>query len=229
MIENRVKKPALIVCLPNRGTVTIETVQALSRTDGFPSTLRAIARKPVVEARAMLAAHALAAAKLLGSEYRPFVVWADADSWWRRGTIAKAISTLQEHPEIGMLVGWFCARKAKAAPAVRYLDGTWPRPGINCEWGDLVDVERAGLHFAVHRVRLLEDFPDPFTPEPDEGEDFAFCRKLRERGVKIVCDTGLPVAHIGDDGTAYLPGYDAMEVVGEELRYREQEQIRVYA
>lgn len=210
-----------------------ETVTSLSRLDRIPATMRMVSRMPVSQARNTLAKMALEAPNVAG--FVPmggwYVLWVDADAFWRHGTVEHALRTLVTHREkIDILAGWFGPRAENSGPAVRFEDGSWPRPGTNCEYGDLVEVHRCGFHFVMHSLDVLTRVgPDPFALEDgDEAEDFAFCRRAREAGLRIWTQPGLNVAHIGDDGTAYLPGESAYTVLNGELVKVEQPQVRSY-
>lgn len=226
----KVDAPALIVCMPTRGNVTIETVMALSRMDRVPVTMRTTSRLGVVEARNKLAEMALAAPEKAG--YEPaewFVLWIDSDAFWPVGTVATMLETLQRCPEVDILCGFFGPRSALSNPTARYADGHWVKPGTDCNFGEVVEIARTGFHFTMHRLSALEKMPEkPFTDAAGEGEDYAFCAKARQAGLRIWVHTGLPVAHIGDDGFAYLPGDQPYIVVDGQLCKSAQAQARDY-
>lgn len=219
--------------MPTRGKVTIETVQSLQRLDGIPAVMRTVSRMPVAQARNELAKMALRAVE--NASWVPsqgwHVLWIDDDAWWRPGTVAQALSTLVQNKEsIDLLCGWFGPRAANAGPAVRKRDDSWPRPGTDCQTGDVIEIHRCGFHFVLHRLGLLERVGEnPFSTEGDDhAEDYAFCRRVRSIGGRIWVHTGLPIAHIADDGSAYLPGEPAQVVVGSELLKAQQPEKRTY-
>lgn len=229
--RQRVAPPALIVCMPTRGKVSIETVTALSRLDGFPAVMRTVSRMPVAQARNALAAMAKAVpsvANLIPSAW--YVLWVDDDAFWRAGTVAKLIATVTDNPQVDVLAGWFGPRKEHACPAVRYANGSWPRPGTDCEFGDVVEVQSIGFHFVLHKMDVLDRVSElPFALDRnDVAEDFAFSRRCREAGLRMFVHTGAEVAHIGDDGTAYLPGEPPYTIVNGELRKSEQPTVHSY-
>lgn len=133
------------------------------------------------------------------------------------------MQTMMAHPEIDVLTGLFGGRSANSNPCAYHEDWTWIVPGRDCEPGDVVEIAKSGFHFVLHKAELLDRLPeDPFTVKEKNhdgsGEDFAFCDNVRAIGGRIFCDTGAMVAHIGDEGFAYLPGEVAMKVVGGNLR-----------
>lgn len=214
-----IPSPALILLMPTRGNPTIETLKAVSNTDGIPTLFVSVARKGVIDARNELARTALRVPD--EAPFTPrggwYVLWADDDAFWGRGTVLKMLSALQ-NPKVDIACGWFGGREAFALPSAQYADGASPNPGTTVEDGALCEVYRHGFHFVAHKLSLLSDLgPNPFTLAgtlSQKGEDFAFCERVRNAGKRLWCVTDAMVAHIGDDGTAYIPGEPAGEVVG---------------
>jgi len=216
-----IEGPAIAILMPTRGRPTIETLMALSNLDGLVTVLCPIARKGVVEARNDLAARALQISEQANFIPRLgwYALWIDDDAFWRPGAIARLLEALQT-PGVDIAAGWFTGRSAYANPKAFYRDGTWPTPGKDCKDGDLVEIERAGFHFVMHRMSVLEKVGEkPFTPEGtrQEGEDMAFCERARAAGLRLWVHTGVPVAHVDDDGTAYVPGEGPLRVIGVQL------------
>lgn len=210
----------------------IETVQSLSRNDGLAVTMRTAARLDVDQARNRL--WQMAKEQIHDQRVHPlggwYVLWIDDDAFWQPGTIATMVDTLQQHKEIDLLAGWFGPRIENAAPAIRHEDGSWPKPGDDFQYGEVVEVHRTGFHFVLHRGDLVDRMPDePFSLiRHDGGEDYAFCRNLRDIGGRIFTHTGVHVAHVHDDGTAYLPFQPAYMVINGQLAPVEQPQVRSY-
>lgn len=211
--------------MPTRGTVSTETFNALqAHHDGFRIAPMTSARLPVVEARNLIAAQMLAAGKS-NSSAEFHCLWVDADAWWGPKTIAQAVAILQMRRDIDLLAASFCTR-LPFAPRVAYHKAndteSFPKPGIDCEMRDLVEVEKVGFHFVIHRVSLLERVgPNPFQlyDFPHNSEDFGFCKRVKEVGGRIFCAPGLIVAHIDpNDGAAYVPGEPALRVEGNVLK-----------
>lgn len=212
--------------MPTRGKVTAETTTALlAHMDGFSYVYMPCPRKPVAEARNLLAQ----SAKLVPDK-SPFIpadgfwcLWVDDDAFWRPGTLRRAFESITSSG-VDVLAGYFCARGENAPPAALYLDETAPRIGEQYEHGDIVGVDRIGFHFVLHRLELLEKLgDDPFTPNlkdyPDGGgEDYAFCDRVRAIGGTIAFDSAALVAHVDDDGKAYLPYDTAYTIVGGQYR-----------
>lgn len=216
---------AFIVCMPTRGSVSVETHTALSSNkDDSAVILATVARKPVTEARNSLAATALQAVKDDPLPWIPrewIVLWVDDDSFWTPGTFAQLKAIFRAYSQVDIVAGYFGPRAPFSSPIAFRDKGngeSFPRPNVDCRMGDLVEVERVGFHFVAHRVSVLEKVgPNPFTipvdAEKNVSEDFAFCDRARAAGCRIVCATGLHIAHIDPrDGAAYIPGAPTLRV-----------------
>jgi len=78
-----------------------------------------------------------------------------------------------------------------------------------CERGDtqfwhnypkgLIEIQGVGMACTLIKRKVFEAVPQPwFFPEPNIGEDLAFCIRAREAGYKIYCDTNLICGHVGN-------------------------------
>ena len=212
----------LLVLMPTRGQVSVETHTALSSNcDGLSRAFLSVARRPVVEARNGL--------WKMASEVSPnlpwadiYCLWCDDDAWWPPGTVAKMVDTLKQYPQIGLLSGSFSNRMPFSSIMTNRIAGIHspPKPGVDCQLGEIVEVAECGFHFVMHRLSMLEALgPNPFEPFEGVSEDLSFCRRVREAGLRIFCATGALIAHIDpSDGVAYVPGDAAMRVENNELR-----------
>jgi len=215
--------PAILLGLPTRGTISVETFNALQAYhDGFRMAPITSARLPVDQARNFIAAQMVAVAKIKPSEDW-LALWVDADAWWPPKTVAQVVAILQARPDIDLLAASFSTR-LPFSPRVAFRKAgdpdSFPQPGLDCEMGDLVEVERVGFHFVAHRVSLLTRLgSEPFaTGWNGFSEDSAFCKRVRDVGGKIFCAPGLLVAHVDpNDGAAYLPGEPALRVENNRL------------
>ena len=229
--------PAIIVLMPTRGAISLETHQALAMNmDGIRELRVTVARKPVDEARNELAWTALKIAAddpcHIGRD-NYLVLWVDDDAFWLPGTVGSFIRTMQERTDINILCSYYCKREPYCAPAAfpkalerKLLDG---KPGLNFarftrdEWkpGQIDEIiGGSGMHFTMHRLRVLEAVgSDPFTPDENSlAEDIAFYQRCHKAGLRAVMDSRVPVAHVDvDSGLAFVPLSPPKRVYGNQL------------
>ena len=63
----------------------------------------------------------------------------------------------------------------------------------------LIEIQGVGMACTLIKRKVFEAVPQPwFFPEPNIGEDLAFCIRAREAGYKIYCDTNLICGHVGN-------------------------------
>jgi hypothetical protein len=186
--------------------------------DGVPTIVIPKARMGVVDARNALAKSALALEQNAPIEPTDwYALWVDDDAFWRPGTITRMLDTLQ-NPQINVLAGWFSGRAPISGAKAFKDDGNPPIMGVDCEIGNIVQVRHVGFHFVMHRIDVMKRLPpDPFTITGSGTEDAAFCDRVHDAGMSVWVDTAAMVAHVDDDGYAYLPGCEAMVVQGGQL------------
>lgn len=61
----------------------------------------------------------------------------------------------------------------------------------------LVEVEGVGMACTLMKKEVFEKVPQPWFRPSGVGEDLAFCKRAREAGFPIYCDTNLICKHIG--------------------------------
>jgi|SRR5579872_5894360 len=216
----------LLVLIPTRGQIAVETFTALNENfDGLTKAILTVPRRPVVEARNSLWKMACEGqSQLPWSEAYGLLV--DDDVFWLPGTVAKMIDTMRAYPQIEVLSGAYGPRLPFARIHANRVAGrmTPPTPGVNCQLGEIVEVQECGLGFAMFRLDMLSKLSaDPFDTITDSeigdlGEDFSFCRRVRKAGLRIFCATGAVIAHVDPrDGVAYIPGDTPHRVIGREL------------
>jgi len=179
-------------------------------------------RLPVIEARNNLATQALKLARdLTIVPKETIVLWVDSDAWFPPNTVPTLFEMFKVEKQWDAICGFFCGRAPNAMPIAAQADGYVPHPGVNCVLGQIVPVVRAGFHLFAHRLSVLETLGhNPFGDQRNtESEDFHFCDRMTEAGLRIGCATGLKVAHIDvGAGTAFFPGEPVALVHGEEFR-----------
>lgn len=120
------KEPGLIVLMPTRGTIAIETMLCLRHRLDYPHKLYTAIRKDVVTARNQLAIIAREAeATLLGFDPE-FVLTTDDDMWWPNGRVRECVTILQEKPDVDMVAGIYTLRQAGVAPCLYIYDCKTP-------------------------------------------------------------------------------------------------------
>lgn len=221
----------IVVCLPTRGAVSVETLLSLEHNmGGIKHAIIRVARKPVAEARNILAKTALECIASNPFPFTPretFVLWTDDDAWLPPGLVPQMMQAMREPAlaHLDALFAWFCTRRPYAKPvAYRNIDdqGSFPKINVDCNHGDIVPIEAAGFHTVLMRPRLLQRIgADPFTPSPDrvESEDWAFCRRAKAIGALMAVGTALLSAHVDTrDGTGYMVGMPAGLMDGNAMR-----------
>lgn len=65
--------------------------------------------------------------------------------------------------------------------------------------GELREAESVATGFMLINLKVFKKITTPwFFWGQNEGEDYWFCRKVREAGLKVWCDLSVKVLHIGD-------------------------------
>lgn len=226
-------KDVVLVLMPTRGTISYETSLALDANMGGVQYRKLIvARKPIVEARNLLARYALEAIErgdlfeFVPREY--YCLWVDDDAWWPPDVVPMMLRAMREIPMLDALFGKFGARLPYSKPfAWRDADDleSFPKENLDCKPADLVQIESAGFHFVMMRSSLLKRVgPNPFDILTNDagkamGEDASFCRRAVAASAKLGVGMGFPILHVDPlDGTGYLPGMPAAMMDGNVVR-----------
>jgi hypothetical protein len=220
--------PRLIVLQPTRGSISIETHQALtSHMDGIQTIVAHVARKPVDIARNELAR--IAGDIVAQHPEADTVLWIDDDAWWAPGTITAMLRKLSTLGENDILSAWCCTREAYA-PAVAFeqepTNAAMMRTHaklVEAQFGDLVDVDALGAHFLMHRSSLLAKLgPSPFSVielggEVKTSEDIAFCLRVKAIGGRCYISVASETSALHVDvrtGLAYTPYGPPLRILG---------------
>lgn len=82
----------------------------------------------------------------------------------------------------------------------------------------LFEVDAVGFGALLMRRDVLDRVPEPwFTIDWQAGEDIAFCVKAKEHGIKIWCDGGYSVGHIGDPRVIDRGDFEAYMAQNEDM------------
>jgi len=140
-----------------------------------------------------------------------YVLWLDDDQLVTFENVEQLVSDLQEHSQIDAVFGWTWIQ-----PDVYTMPGECSagdqRKGLNHrftatelkEHQGLKEITHSGFPLVLMRYEVLERLgPKAFSPRmnPDspqgfDGEDFAFCTRAREKGLRLFVDTRVHVPHL---------------------------------
>lgn len=90
---------------------------------------------------------------------------------------------------------------------------------------DLYEVDGCGMHFTMIRRDVFEKLKPPYfvCTKESAGEDFYFCRKVKEAGFPIYADMSLFVGHATGDSTMHGLGEFMMASEGMLEKFEEWE------
>ena len=137
------------------------------------------------------------------------VMWVDSDMTFDSDTILRLSADIDEGRDF--VSGLYFTRKNPIKPVIFnrvgyhessnglkeshadfYMD--YPRDAI-------FEIEAAGFGCVMISTKLLKAVTDeygaPFNPIPGFGEDISFCKRCRELGYKLYCDSRIKAGHIG--------------------------------
>lgn len=189
----------IVVCMPVRDSLEPETEYAV-RNHLPPCRVLTERGLPVDVARNRLAK----AARESDAEH---IVWIDSDMFFAADAVSNLIEVLDD---ADVAVAHFCVRMAyQRAVAYRGEVGAKLKQlnlGIDYEIGNTVAIDSSGFGLVAHRRELLDRLgDDPFAVDGNSYEDYAFFRRVRKIGGRVLMHTGIPVAHV-EGGEAFLPG-----------------------
>jgi hypothetical protein len=126
-VKNTEKPTGLIVLMPTRGTVAIETMLCLrEHLDGYPHKLLTVFRKDVVTARNELAKAAREIdAEALASDPK-YCFLTDDDHWWPAGHISRCVGILETNLDVDMVAGIYSLRQVGVLPCLYTFDPVAP-------------------------------------------------------------------------------------------------------
>ena len=193
------------ICMPILRTIQAETFVSILNLRLPPGTEYAIEIGSVVyDARNKLALKAIEN----GSDY---ILWVDADMTFG----SEALNILLEDAKEGKeyISGMFFTRGFPIKPVVHkeiiYKKGEdniiehAALPFYDYPKDKTFEIGGSGFGFVLTSVdlikRLSEHFEmSPFEPLPYLGEDYSFCHRTAEMGVKMYCDSRVQCGHVGN-------------------------------
>lgn len=214
----------LHILMPTRGTVSIETMQAVgafgwhapdyARIGVNRVTFTPMARLPVAEARERLADGVIRAMEIQ-PEVKHFVLWVDDDSCFQSLHIMGLLTELRRNPDAGIMSCWYAPKGHKThtgwVPMFGNREDRMLTPGVDFTADNIIEVPWVGLHCAVMRGEVLKELEKPMFPcDPMTGcgEDVLFSHRIRAAGYKCFVHAGVIVPHIdpvsGEEFVPYL-------------------------
>jgi len=165
-------------------------------------------------------------------ELRPeFLLFIDNDATWHPQAITRLLShnlpvvcggmytrDLPPSPTWGKFVGTTKAGKRiyrygesarRVVQRMRSLDLREPEGNAICleqTPDDLWEIDGCGMHFTMIRRDVIEALTEPYFLDENgtgAGEDFYFCRKVREAGFPIYVDESIHTGHIVGEGKTF--------------------------
>lgn len=137
------------------------------------------------------------------------ILWLDSDMIFDSDLFKRLSERLDEGYE--SMSGLYFSRKAPIKPVVYkqvYLgineSGNFEpvtEPYFDYPKNEVFEVAGHGFGAVMMNVSLLKEvvdnFGNPFSPEPFFGEDFTFCRHVTDMGKKLWCDSSVKLGHAG--------------------------------
>jgi hypothetical protein len=144
-MDEQHKPVGLVVLMPTRGAVSIETLICLrDNLDGYPSKLLTVFRKPVEEACNELHRQACELDPETLYFVPKYVMGIADDTYWAPGLVSRTIEILQQNPDIGVVSPLGSFRTPYAPPTCvpiheKHRSGKDNKVGIlKCELGELI-------------------------------------------------------------------------------------------
>ena len=140
-----------------------------------------------------------------------YILWLDSDMVFPPDTLERLLADAEEN-NLDFVSGLCFKRVSPTCPTI-LKDLYWSQDDKGfidrgCTFykdypkDSLFEVQGAGAAVLLTRVSIYSDVVKtfgiaPFEPLPAMGEDFSFCWRLKECGIKMWCDSRLKIGHIG--------------------------------
>lgn len=179
-----------LIAIPAMETVATRFMMSLvclQRTG--PSRVSVVSDSLVYHARNLLAAEAI-------DDDCDQVLWLDSDMAFR----PDLMELLERHISDGRdyISALFFKRRLPTEPLIYREDG---KAYLDYPADELFEIAGSGFGAVMTTTKMLKDVWDhygpPFNPENGIGEDKAFCRRAKELGYALWCDSRIKVGHVG--------------------------------
>lgn len=137
------------------------------------------------------------------------MLWLDSDMTFDSDIIERLSADIDEGREF--VSGLYFTRKNPIKPVIFKNTGYKTLPdgmkesyaGFYMDYprDEIFEIEAAGFGICMMTVDLLkkvyENYGAPFAPMTGFGEDISFCKRCRELGIPLYCDSRIKAGHIG--------------------------------
>ena len=117
----------------------------------------------------------------------------------RYGLIEKLIGHMEADPKLGIVGALYYQRGAECKPVLMKegKDGGFYWMRDDEILGGLQEVAVQGGGCMLLRMSMFDKIAAPwFAPEHDLGTDIQICKKAREAGFRVACDTSIQIGHV---------------------------------
>lgn len=190
-----------LICIPCMDMVQTQFMISLINLKKDDAEIKICANSLVYDSRNQLA-------QLAVREGFDRILWLDSDM-----TVpADFLDRLARHLDNGleMVTGLYFTRRKPARPVIYsdlgYKEEDGQTKAYCTHYSDyprdsLFEVEACGMGGCMMTTELVDrigkSFGLPFSPIIGFGEDFSFCLRAKQLGIKIWCDSGAKLGHIG--------------------------------
>ena len=140
------------------------------------------------------------------------ILWFDSDMDMPPDTMLRLVADMDEGKEL--VSGLYFKRRAPIEPVIyenvgyyhdTMSDGSQQVTPVAITMADyprdsMFEIEACGFGCVMHTVdlakRIMEKFGAPFSPILGFGEDLSFCKRAKEVGATLWCDSRIKLGHI---------------------------------
>ena len=197
------RKPRIMVAIPTMQTVPIEFMECMLNLEGNGDTsIRFEVSSLIYNARS----HLMKKAMEIRADY---IMWFDSDMIFTSDTLRRLLSDCEQGMDI--VSGLYFMRGVPTKPVLaKEIDWDISEKGIkhNVEYyldypkNQIFEIAGCGFGCVMTKVQTIYEVANsygmsPFDPLPGLGEDYSFCWRMRNRGIKIYCDSSVKCGHLG--------------------------------
>lgn len=197
----------ILIAIPCMDMIPVTFVESMMRMTKPEGTSVCFHKNSLIyDSRNMLSLKAI-------EEKFDYVLWMDSDIVCPPDALMTMLEDIDTHPDVPMVTGLYVKRSFPVSPVINDIVDP-PGPDGN---GNIVKklqyyrnypkdsifpVEGCGFGFVLTATSLLREvwdrFGPAFAPYAWAGEDISFCYRVKQLGHKIMCDSSIPLGHIGN-------------------------------